>query len=112
VALRAVGQPGAAPLPEEIELETLTGWRWFEVTPRLASVGEGGAGVVVTAVDVTDRRRDRTALATAQRRFLGAFADAPVRELQPQRPRSWPTGWRTPSTCRSPSTATPMCTSA
>jgi diguanylate cyclase (GGDEF)-like protein/PAS domain S-box-containing protein len=77
-ALTAVGNVGTASLPEEIELETRTGWRWFEVTPRLASVGEEGAGVVLTAIDVTDRRRERAALLKAQQRFLGAFADAPI----------------------------------
>lgn len=77
-ALQAAGRPGGLDRSWEVELDTVGGWRWFEVTPRLASLQDEHATVVVTAVDVSVRRRERAALRRAQQRFEGAFADAPI----------------------------------
>ena len=76
--LRSVGRPDARDLSRELQLRTPDGWRWFEATARLASFGEDGESFVVTATDVTERRRTRAELQQAQRRFRGAFAEAPI----------------------------------
>jgi diguanylate cyclase (GGDEF)-like protein/PAS domain S-box-containing protein len=77
-ALRALARPDAVATEREILLRTTSGWRWFEAAMRLATVDETGARIVVTAVDVTERRRVRAALRQAQHRFRGAFEDAPI----------------------------------
>jgi diguanylate cyclase (GGDEF)-like protein/PAS domain S-box-containing protein len=76
--LAVATRPGARAEPRELRLETRTGPRWFELTLGNASAEDGDASVVVTAVDVTVRRRDRAALRLADQRFHGAFADAPI----------------------------------
>jgi diguanylate cyclase (GGDEF)-like protein/PAS domain S-box-containing protein len=77
-ALWAVGRPDAVARTWELHRDTASGRRRFEVTMRLAAGDEDGATVVVTAVDVTERRRAQAALQKAQRRFHGAFAEAPI----------------------------------
>ena len=76
--LRSLARPDAVATEREILLRTPSGWRWFEAGARLATVDETGATIVVTAVDVTERRRVRAALRQARHRFRGAFEDAPI----------------------------------
>jgi diguanylate cyclase (GGDEF)-like protein/PAS domain S-box-containing protein len=77
-ALRSLARPDAIAAGREVLLRTPSGWRWFEATARLATVDETGATIVVTAIDVTERRRVRAALRQARQRFRGAFEDAPI----------------------------------
>jgi diguanylate cyclase (GGDEF)-like protein/PAS domain S-box-containing protein len=77
-ALRALARPDAIVTEREVLLRTRSGWRWFESTARLATVDETGTTIVITAVDITERRRVRAALRQAQQRFRGAFEDAPI----------------------------------
>jgi diguanylate cyclase (GGDEF)-like protein/PAS domain S-box-containing protein len=55
----------------EVRLRAPGGWRWFEVVARdLSAVPEVGS-TVVTARDITDRKRAEVVLAESERRFRG-----------------------------------------
>jgi diguanylate cyclase (GGDEF)-like protein/PAS domain S-box-containing protein len=80
-ALGTLAGPDAGEISNEVLLRTPSGWRWFETTGRLARVDDSddtGATIVITAVDVTERRCERAALREARHRFRGAFEDAPI----------------------------------
>jgi diguanylate cyclase (GGDEF)-like protein/PAS domain S-box-containing protein len=77
-AMNALARPGGVDAASEIRLRTASGWRWFAAAARLARVDDMGTTVVITAVDVTERREERAALRQARERFRGAFADAPI----------------------------------
>ncbi len=59
-------------------LQTTWGWRWFEAAARFAQIDDTGTAIVITAVDVTERRQERAELREARERFRGAFSDAPI----------------------------------
>ncbi len=77
-ALASLAAPGGVDVATEMLLHTASGWRWFEVAARLARVQDTGTAVVITAVDVTERRQERAELREARERFRGAFAEAPI----------------------------------
>jgi diguanylate cyclase (GGDEF)-like protein/PAS domain S-box-containing protein len=77
-ALGSLARPDGVDVAEEMLLLTASGWRWFEVTARLARVEDSETTVVITGVDVTERRRERTELRETRERWHGAFADAPI----------------------------------
>jgi diguanylate cyclase (GGDEF)-like protein/PAS domain S-box-containing protein len=76
--LRSLIRPDAAELCEELLVHTTAGWRWLEARARLARGDEATSTVVITAVDVTQRREERAELRKARDRFRGSFADAPI----------------------------------
>jgi diguanylate cyclase (GGDEF)-like protein/PAS domain S-box-containing protein len=77
-ALSSLSRPDGVDVAQEVLLQTTWGWRWFEAAARLARLDDTGATIVVTAVDVTERRQERAQLREARERFAGAFADAPI----------------------------------
>ena len=77
-ALNSLQRPDGADVAQEVLLQTTWGWRWFEAAARLARIDDTGTTVVITAVDVTERRQERAELREARERFRGAFADAPI----------------------------------
>ncbi len=77
-ALQALGRPEPPPGSHELEVRTTAGWRWFELSLRLASLDGAAPVAVVTATDCTERRQEQAALHVAQDRLRGAFADAPT----------------------------------
>ncbi len=77
-ALSSLSRPDGLDVAQEVLLDTTWGWRWFEAAARLARVDDTGTMVVITAVDVTERRQQRAELREARERFRGAFADAPI----------------------------------
>ncbi len=87
-ALDSLTRPDGVDVANEMLLHTTSGWRWFETVARLARVDDTGRTVVITAVDITERRKERAALQEARERFRGAFADAPIagRFMRPMAP--------------------------
>jgi diguanylate cyclase (GGDEF)-like protein/PAS domain S-box-containing protein len=77
-ALGSLARPDGVDVTLEILLNTTSGGRWFNAAARLARVDDTGTMVVITAVDVTERREQRAALRQARERFRGAFSDAPI----------------------------------
>ena len=77
-ALRSLVRPDGVDVVKQMLLHTTSGWRWFEATARPSRVEDTGTTVVITAVDVTERRRERAELRKARERFRGAFRDAPI----------------------------------
>jgi diguanylate cyclase (GGDEF)-like protein/PAS domain S-box-containing protein len=77
-AMDSLARLGGADVATEMQLHTASGWRWFSSTARLGRVDDTGTTVVITAVDVTERREERAALRQARERFRGAFAEAPI----------------------------------
>ena len=76
--LGSLARPDGVDVAQEVLLHTTWGWRWFEAAARLARIDDTGTTVIITAVDVTERRQQRAELHEARERFAGAFADAPI----------------------------------
>jgi diguanylate cyclase (GGDEF)-like protein/PAS domain S-box-containing protein len=76
--LASLPRADAHDLSRELLVHTASGWRWFEATARLARTDDSDTTVVISAIDVTDRREQRAELRKARDRFRGSFADAPI----------------------------------
>jgi diguanylate cyclase (GGDEF)-like protein/PAS domain S-box-containing protein len=76
--LASLARPDGVDVSTEILLHTKSGWRWFAAAARLGRVDDTSTTVVLTAVDITERREERAALRQARERLRGAFEEAPI----------------------------------